>query len=525
MNLTDLLAEAARAHPDRPALLGPGHPDGVCISFGQLEKDVRQITSFLRKEGFSTGDRILVLVPVGPDLYRVLLGLFRLGLTATFVDPSAGREAITRAVERARPVGFIGPRKAQLLRLLIPGLRRLKAYCTNGWFPLTCSWEAWRETPGEVDRPSLAPDTPALLTFTSGSTGTPKAAVRTHDFLLRQNASLTRHLPLPEGGVDLATLPIFVLSNLARGVTTLLPDADLRRPGFIEPGPVLAQIRRHRPSTTIASPAFLQRLLESDPEGAELRQFQTIYTGGAPLWPEFIERAARLPGPAEWVAVFGSTEVEPIAHLSLRRMLELLNDPAAPLGLPAGRPVEGLTVRILADQWGTPRKDVEDLNQLPLRGPGEPGEIIVSGDHVLGSYLDGAGDKEALFRVGPTRWRRLGDAGFLDAEGVLWLLGRCAAGLTRKDEAKLYPIPVEMVARQFDWVRQVAMTTIGQPPILALETTHDPSPDEEEMLRTRLWHCFGQEFRLLRLDTIPMDQRHNAKIDYPALEKKLARKI
>ena len=120
-------------------------------------------------------------------------------------------------------------------------------------------------------RAQVAPvdeQTPALVTFTSGSTGEPKAAVRTHGFLLAQHAVLEESLSLAPGEVDLTTLPIFVLANLASGVTSVIPDADLRYPGRIEPGPVFEQLRQldrttHRlvgRTRIAASPALLARL-------------------------------------------------------------------------------------------------------------------------------------------------------------------------------------------------------------------------------------------------------------------------
>ena len=196
----------------------------------------------------------------------ILIALFRLGATALLLDPSAGRAYLdsmlspggTARVHRraACASAAAGPR----------GIRRIPiAIAVGGRVPLATTVDrADRDRP---DRLLIAPcddDASALLTFTSGSTGEPKAAMRTHGFLLAQQRVLAQTLGLRAGAVDLTTLPVFVLANLAAGVTSVLPDADLRRPGAIDPAPVLAQMARHRPASLVASPALLDRLIRRD---------------------------------------------------------------------------------------------------------------------------------------------------------------------------------------------------------------------------------------------------------------------
>ena len=104
-------------------------------------------------------------------------------------------------------------------------------------------------------------------------------------------------------------------------------------------------------------------------------------------------------------------------------------------GLPAGRPVDTIRLRVIEDRWGTPlgTLDASDFEGMTC-SPGVPGEVVVSGAHVLPGYLDGKGDTETKFDVvgkdgAHTRWHRTGDAGTRDADGRLWLLGRCAAAV------------------------------------------------------------------------------------------------
>jgi long-subunit acyl-CoA synthetase (AMP-forming) len=88
----------------------------------------------------------------------------------------------------------------------------------------------------------------------------------------------------------------------------------------------------------------------------------------------------------------------------------------------AGPPVEEIRVRIVDD------------------------EIQVAGAHVNGGYLDPAHDAENKVREGDTVWHRTGDAGSLDADGRLWLLGRIGSEVTLNGR-RVFPFSIEVAAR------------------------------------------------------------------------------
>jgi acyl-CoA synthetase (AMP-forming)/AMP-acid ligase II len=145
------------------------------------------------------------------------------------------------------------------------------------------------------------------------------------------------------------------------------------------------------------------------------------------------------------------------------------------------------------------------------------GEIVVTGDHVLQGYLGGVGDEETKFRVEGEVWHRTGDAGLLDELGRIWLLGRCAARIADA-EGELYPFTVECVAMTFPEVRRAAALTHRGRRLLVVEVT-DTKPDLKERLKQAMaWARIG-EVRFLAV--MPVDKRHNAKIDYPELHRRL----
>ena len=524
MNLVELLRTQARERPDVPALIEYDGGRHSC-TFADLERRAARGAALLREAGVGKGDVVLVLQPMSTTLYVIVTALFRIGAVAMVPDPSADRHHIADCCERAAPTALVGPPRAHLLRLLSRPVRRIpEAFVTGRWpLPFATRWPttpAPRSTQAEVA--DCDADTPALLTFTSGSTGAPKGAVRTHGLLRAQYEALRDNLGLGPGQIDLATLPVFVLANLAAGVTTILADADLQAPAQIDPDPVIEQIKAEKPTRTTASPAVFERLMDTD--GSVLDRFDRLYTGGAPVFPDLLDRMHSAAPSAEIVAVYGSTEAEPIAHVTeqevrpedRRRMVK-------GEGLLTGRPVDEVELRILPDWSGTPIGPFsqEELEAESL-SPNTPGEIVVAGPHVVPGYLDGRGDAENKFEVDGTRWHRTGDAGRLDAEGRLWLLGRCDATV-RDDRGTLYPFAVECGARLHDDVQHAALAQWDGQRVLAVEPTSSRRGVDRQGLREQLADVELDE--IVVLSSIPLDRRHNAKVDYPALHDRLERTL
>lgn len=189
-------------------------------------------------------------------------------------------------------------------------------------------------------------------------------------------------------------------------------------------------------------------------------------------------------------------------------------------GLLAGIPVDEIRLRILRDRWGKPRGAMDALEFADETvSPGEAGEIVVTGDHVLRGYLGGGGDEETKFTVGGEVWHRTGDAGRLDAAGRLWLLGRCAARID-DPQGRLYPFTAECVAMTIPEVRRAALVAQAARRCLVVEAPQ-AGPDLEGRLTAALGWAHLAAIIFVR--TLPVDRRQNAKIDYPALRRLLER--
>jgi acyl-CoA synthetase (AMP-forming)/AMP-acid ligase II len=517
MNLVSLLAGRAGRHPDRPALVDSrGGVDRV-VTYGELARRMSAGANELQQMGLARGQVVLVFQPVSIELYEFVLAAFHAGLQVMLADPSAGGEFLSNCCRRLSPDAFFGSWKAHCLKLTNPEMRRIPiSICSNAWFPGAKRWRTDSTGAGAVE---MGDDEPALVTFTSGSTGIPKAAVRTHGFLLAQHRALSRALEFEDGEVDLITLPVFVLANLASGLTCVLAATDLAKPGSPDVAAVTAQCRKYGVTRCAASPAFFEGFLRS-PEA--LPAFEKVFTGGAPVFPDLLLRLRESLPEARIHSVYGSTEAEPIAHFPA----DDANEETCSLtrqggGLCAGLPVAEIELRIITDHWGTPvgPMNESEFANLSVRS-GQAGEIVVSGDHVLRGYLGGAGDEETKIHVGKRVWHRTGDAGWIDARNRVRLLGRCAEKLPAfpaardlPDDAPRYPFAIECALRKiFPNIRTAALDWKGRRTLVVGKKCDAAEIAEIEAKAAELGMA-----RVIYLESLPLDRRHNAKIDYPTL--------
>ncbi len=410
---------------------------------------------------------------------------------------------------------------ACMLRITSPALRRIPvAFVCGGFFPGARSLHMARQLERYEDTCPCAADAPAMITFTSGSTGRPKAILRTHGLLLSTHTVLSAHVR-PEGGeVALATLPMFTLTNLACGATSLIPDVDLSRPALADPRRLTAQLERWHARSAVGSPALLERLADYCLARAyEIESLREIFVGGAPVFPRLLDKLQRVAPRAKVSVLYGSTEAEPIALIPSTEVSTA--DVAQTMqgkGLLVGRPIPEISLRILYDRWGHTRDNgpPEMLDQDTLRS-GQPGEVVVAGPHVAPGYLGGYGDAETKFRSGDQVWHRTGDAGWVDEHGRLWLLGRCSA---RIEDARgiIYPYAVEAMASSHPGIARSAFMSHRGERSLVLEMQKGMQPDVHALLRPLSWA--GIDVVIL-LRHIPVDPRHNAKVHYPALRQAL----
>lgn len=110
--------------------------------------------------------------------------------------------------------------------------------------------------------------------------------------------------------IDLVGFAVFVVANLGQGITSVLPGWPARRMDKAD-GRLIA---RHKVTRLLLNPALAERLVRVGIHD----QVHAIFTGGGPVLPQVTRQVMSEWPDMRFVAVYGSTEAEPIAEIDAR---------------------------------------------------------------------------------------------------------------------------------------------------------------------------------------------------------------
>ena len=230
------------------------------------------------------------------------------------------------------------------------------------------------------------------------------------------------------------TLPVFVLITISPcGVTSVIPDFDRGGPPRSVPETIVRQIDSSTSPPPAAPPPSTSGSLRWCRDHGRPLRVRNLFTGGAPVLPPLARLLAdpkAFTGEAHVVA-YGSSEAEPIASIAVREMLAAMASVAgrpAPDGICAGRPVLQIELRIIRacdDPMCARAVGPRRMGRRARRGRRDGGERRPRPRRLLERPRVRASQQE--FARAIAVWHRTGDGARLDAEGRLWLMGRCEA--------------------------------------------------------------------------------------------------
>lgn len=546
------------------------------MTFARMEALSNRYASGLAVCGFLRGQRVLMMVRPGFDFIALTFALFKLGAVPVLIDPGMG---ITRMLECIRNVdvqGFIGIPRAQVLRVLRPGAFRTVTHCVTvgrrcGWGGFTLKEVAARGT-DRFDPVATRGDETAAILFTSGSTGPAKGVIYEHGMFEAQVRRIQAHYRILPGEVDLPALPVFALFSTAMGMTCVVPDMDPSRPARINPAHFVRSIQDHAVTNTFGSPAIWKRVVPyCQQHDIKLMSLKRVLVAGCAVPPKLIAQLReRLSADADVHTPYGATEALPVCSIAGDELLNRAagfgpregaptdRDPDSPAdaaatghGTCVGRPLPGIEVRVIRITDDSISDWTDDL----LVPDGAYGELTVSGPVVTGAYWNQPrANALSKIRDGAIAWHRMGDVGYRDAQGRLWFCGRKSQRVTTA-HGVLFPDQCEAVFNEHPGVARCALVGVpAEPrasvranrqsaidnrqspiirvPVLVVEPAPGPFPRwtrdalRNELLALARGSALTRDIaHVLFHRALPVDVRHNAKINREALARWAATRI
>jgi acyl-CoA synthetase (AMP-forming)/AMP-acid ligase II len=507
------------------------------VKVAELDHLVAILATEFKNQGIKSGDRVILFLPMSLYMYAAMFALQKMGAIPTFLDSWARRDQMGVSAKVANPTAMISADRAFTYLADVPEIAQIPIKIVAGEVTSEIKYTARLEVLLQGKTPAsdlpVEKEHPALITFTTGSSGTPKGADRSHRFLAAQHYALNRHLPYADGDKDLPVFPIFSLNNLAAGVETIIPAIDVGQPQATDALVLFVQMKSAGVTCTTLSPSLFNHLATFCIEkNLRLDFLKRIVTGGAPISRDDVARMKSVAKNAEILVLYGSTEVEPMAHIEAVEMLAETQDVDPEIveaGVNVGALDSGLQYKFIhIEKDAVYVKAASDWDKLEVKA-GEVGELIVAGEHVCERYFN---NEEAFFRAKIRDekgivWHRTGDLGQLDKHNNLWIVGRVHNAINRKGQY-FFPVRAEIILKKFPFVHRAAFLGIADPALnektYAVFSSEDKNLNIEEAKKEIKRVMEKNQFivdEILHVDDIPMDPRHHSKVEYEVLKKKI----
>ena len=429
----------AATNPHRPAVILAG--SGAVQTYGELDAGAHRLARLLYDRGLRPGDTMAVWMENNPRYLEATWAPQRSGLYYTPISSrlTAGEvgyilgdceaQALVTSYERRQVAAQLSEELAAIpTRLMVGGV-------IDGFEPYE-----------EVVGAQPAEPLPELLEgrsmlYSSGTTGRPKGVKKPLGRIALGTQGFDSVLGLGRSlygfGEDVVflspaplyhTAPLWFTMALHRAGATTVVMEHFDPVGFLE------VVERYRVTHTLMVPTMFVRLLklpEADRSRVDLSSLRYCIHGAAPCPAEVKERMIEWWGPILY-EYYAGTEGNAYVACSSEEWL-------AHRGT-VGRSLAGPTLHILDD----------DGNELP---PGQVGSIYVAGGPDFEYHNDPEKTRAAYDPKGRST---LGDVGYLDEEGYLYLTDRKAYTII-SGGVNVYPQEAEDVLVTHPKVMDVAV--------------------------------------------------------------------
>ena len=547
MDLFQKFEHTAASQPNKPAFIyySPRTKNWDVFTYQQFVDSTNRFISGLSACSLTPNMSAAVMTPPSIEFFPFAFALLKLGIIPIILDPAIGLKKVGEILKESQPDIFIGNTLTHALRIIF------------GWGKDSIKHN---HTISSVKRltlnvqPNLLNQTSdrAAVIYTSGSTGLPKGAIYTQANLAAQLELLQNTFHITPDEIDLPAFPLYALIDVLLGVTSVIPDVTFPIPGKTDPAKVIAAIQKFNVTNMFASPVVLDILANWWLSSSErqrgtyrnhpLPSLKRIITAGAPATIPLQENFRKLLGDkTDLFGIYGATETLPIAKIESREIFSLKKKTESGAGVCLGRPIDGVTVRIIEisesaiSEW---RDDLEVKKNVV-------GEITVKSAATTRGYIqredanrlskiyrrcEGDSPKQSPIQAG--RWlrrevrpprndemdiiHRMGDVGYFDEEGRLWYCGRKSHRVVTNDGV-IFTEQIENIFNAHPQVNRTALVGANGEPVLWVELKKNAKENKDKIRQelTELAKHHPQASKIkafLFMKKFPTDVRHNSKI-------------
>ncbi len=425
----DLLRSRAAEQPDRVAIEVAG---GDALTFADWLRRSTAAAAALRAEGVRHGDRVGLLFGhrAWTDFAVAYLAVQQAGAVAVPLSERLAPPEIAAMLAHCGAAAVVHDD-----RLPAPeGVgRTIPASALEAYGPA-----GGADGLGETHGPGPRSRDLAQILYTSGTTGRPKGVGAGHANLVygcetRPNRRRFRH-----SEHLLHAFPIGTNAGQTMLMNALDAHPTVLTPGQFTPGRFARLIESYRVGTVFVVPTMAVELLNAGlHERHDMSSVVLLGSAAAALPPALSARLAAAFPNATLTNYYTSTEAAPAQTV-------MVYDPARPAAL--GRPAFGSALRV-TDREGTP---------LP---PGEVGHVWLRSPTATRSYY---GEERATAETFRDGWVRMGDVGYLDEDGYLFLTDR-ESDVVKSGAFKVSTLHVEAVLYEHPQIREAAVFGVPHP--------------------------------------------------------------
>lgn len=430
-----IIAFHAQKRPDAPAIIS----EAGNRTYAELNARANQLTRALRKAGLKAGDAVALLCSNRPEFAEVCVACQRGGFRLTPVNWHLKGNEVGYIVDNCEARAFVADARftgsAVEAAAMSPGI--VIGLAVGGDIPGFANYDATVSAQGgdNIDDPVLG----TQMMYTSGTTGYPKGVFRREAAPVSPLlVKLTETASFKDGDIALVTGPLYHAAPLAlnlnfplnSGVGCVVMDKwDAEE--------TLRLVQEHRITHTHVVPTMLHRILSLDEATRAKYDFSSlrwILHGAAPCPTHVKERSIEMFGPVVF-EYYAATEGGGI-FVDSHEWKDKVGT--------VGKPLPGVVVRVVNDNGDIAKpKEVGTIYfEAPATGRFE--------------YFKAPEKTEGAYRGNDYT---MGDMGYVDEDGFLYLTGRSAEVII-SGGVNIYPVEIDQEVLEHPAVYDVAVVGV-----------------------------------------------------------------